>query len=77
MPRDPFSERRKRLELLKSIVRKAGKIHVYEVYSALLTTCGVSKRTIDAYIQECIYMGLMEWNDDHLIWKGGKKVEPS
>ncbi len=73
MPKDPLSERKKRLELLKSIVRKAGKIHIYEVYATLLTTYGISKRTIDAYIQECIYMGLMEWNDDHLIWKGQQK----
>jgi hypothetical protein len=76
MPRDPISERKKRIELLKSIVRKAGKIHVHQVYSALLSTYGVSRRTIDDYIDECIYMGLMIRNNDHLVWiekKAGEK----
>jgi hypothetical protein len=73
MPNDPITARNKRLNLVKNIVQKNRRVHRSAIYSALLSSYGVSRKTIDGYIEDLIYMGLVELNDDHLVWKGPEK----
>lgn len=73
----PLEERRKRVELLHKILKVQKKLSLPETYTLGLSTWhgAVTRRKIDEYIQDLVYMGVAERQSDHILLIGRQDEE--
>lgn len=64
----PLQNRERRLETLKRFVMNKKETHINEIYSMGLSTWGITRKKIEEYVDDLVYMGFAKRNNDHVIY---------